>query len=173
MADLAVLGLILSSISAAVGVAGAITAGNTAKAAADYEAQQFKIAANEKRAIAQRKAEEDTRDKELVLSRQRSTAASSGLGALDESVLQLMGDVEEQGTLNKMTSLALGENAARGLEDAGTLRRFEGRAAKRAGLYKAAGIALNAGSGFFNKYGDGGFGADNGVEGYEGGGNYG
>lgn len=165
MTGLEILGLVISGISTAVGIAGTISAGNTAEEIAQYEAQQLEIKANEARAVGQRKAEDATRDKNFVLSRQRSTAAKSGFGALDESVLQLMGDVEEEGTRQKLTDRAIGENRGRGFEDAATIRRVEGRAEKRAALFDATGQALKFGSSmFFSKYGDGGFGGEDDLD---------
>ena len=173
MSGLEILGAVLTGISTFTGIAGSIQAGNAAKAAAEYEAQQLEIKANEDRAAAQRAAEEQDRDRKFVQSRQRAVAASSGFGAgaLDTTVMQLMGDVEEQAELNKLQTRAAGENRARGREDQATLRRFEGAQEKRAALFKAAGIGLSGGADFFSKYGGGGFGGD-GVEGFEGGGRY-
>ena len=87
---------------------------------------------NTENASAQRKAAEETRQKELVLSRARTVAAASG-GGQD---IALMGSIEEEGTMRSLTALWEGSEAAAGRNAQAAATRFEGSQAKRAGAVK-------------------------------------
>lgn len=129
--------------------AGVIKQGNAAKATANYNAAQLDAAAKTEQASAQRAANEETRQKELVLSRARSVAAASG-GGQDTA---LLGDIEEDGTLRSLTAMWEGEEAAKGRKAQAAVSRFEGKQAKLASLWKAGSTLLSGGASFAEQYG--------------------
>lgn len=134
-------GTILSTV-------GAIQQGKAANAAAQYNAAQLEAAGKAESASAQRKAEEQTRQKELVLSRARAVAAASG-GGQD---VALMGSIEEEGTLRSLTALWEGDEAAKGRKAQADVARFEGSQAKRAGAIKGLSILGEGAGSLYDKY---------------------
>lgn len=142
------LSTILSAAGTAVSGLGAIQSGRAQGAASEYQAAQLDAAAKTERASAQRKAEEDRRQTQVMQSRARAVGAASG-GGID---FELAGDIEAEGEYRALTSLWEGEEAAKGREAQAAASRFEGRQAKRSGLLKAGRTILDAGTSFYEKY---------------------
>lgn len=142
------IGSVLSAGGTILGSLGAMQQGRAANAAAQYNAAQLEASGKAENAAAQRKAEEDTRQKELVLSRARTVAAASG-GGQD---VALMGQIEEEGTMRQLTSLWEGEEAAKGRNAQAAASRFEGKQAQRAGGLKAFSTLAEGGATMYDKY---------------------
>jgi len=128
--------------------AGAIQQGNAANAAAEYNARQLEASAKTEKAAAQRQANEQTRQKELTLSRARTVAAASG-GGQD---VPLMGQIEEDGQLRALTALWEGDEAAAGRNAQAASARLEGKQAKRAGVVRGLTTLGEGGSSLYEKY---------------------
>lgn len=153
-----------------LGVMGQMQAGQAAKAqgkaqqqATDYQAQQAVVQAGQERAAAQRRAIAQRRATDRVQSNLQARAAASGGGALDPSVIDISGDIAQEGEYRALSALYEGEDRARGLENSASLRRYEGSASRAAGntaadIYgtRALGTALSGASTLFAKYGGGG-----------------
>lgn len=152
-----VLGLAFSIVGGVQQAAAQKAAGKQAKVDAEFRAQQEEMRANEERAAASRKSIERRKEKDLVLSRHRALASSSGLGALDPTIIDLASDVEAEGEYRADLEIALGENRARGLEDQAGATRRSGEAAYEAAKAKANSTLFGAVTGgvtsFFDKYG--------------------
>lgn len=127
--------------------------GKAAKQAYDYQARQQEISAGQERAVAQRNAAEQRRRETLAQSRLRAVAAAGGGSATDAGVLDLSGDLAEEGELQALYELYSGEERARGLEGNAALNRFQGKQAKRAGQAAAFGTLLKGGSSLLARYG--------------------
>lgn len=149
MADFG-LSAILGLVGAGVSAAGTLAAGAAQKSAADFQAAQLDQQAKEETAAAQREAERAKKEKNFVLSRQQAVAGASGLGALDETVQDLAGDVITQGTLNEGMIRYGGEERAKGRRAQAASARMEGKAAQTGSYFGAAGTLMD-GVGSFAK----------------------
>ena len=147
--------LIVAAVaSAALTAASTIAAGNAQKAAgeaqarsAEYQAQlrnaqatAMEQGAGQERAAAQRGAIEQQRQGRLVGSRAQAISAASGGGALDPSIVNLMGDLDNEADFRTATALYQGEDRARNMEYGAVLQRatgqgdlYAGEVARRAG----------------------------------------
>lgn len=137
---------------------GQIQAGNAAAKAANFEAKQMQIQAGQERATAQRTAAEEKRKARIVQSNLVARAAASGGGAFDPSVIDLSGDLAEEGLYRSNSALYAGEERARSLETGASLKRFEGQQARKASYFKAASTALTSGSSLYDRYASNGYG---------------
>lgn len=153
MASLATAGIALGILGTGITAAGAIKSGNAAKANADFEATQLKQQAKEETAAAQRAQLQQRRKTNFLLSRQQSVAAASGLGALDPSVLQLAGDVTQEGAYQEGLIKYGGENRARGLRGQAAATEASGQAQQTGSYFSAAGSLASGFGSLFNKYG--------------------
>ncbi len=145
MAGIAAMGL-------AIGAVGGIIGGIQAKQAADAEAVQMESMATEARAVGQYNALEKRREQELVESAALAQAASQG-GASDPSVLDIFGDIAEQGERNFAMETFKGETQARGLEFGAEMKKFEGKQALIAGFTGAGGTLASGGSNLYQQFG--------------------
>lgn len=157
----------LAVVSTVAQVAGAMQEGNAAREAgraaqqaAEFQAKQMEQRAGQERAASQRAAEEQKRRAQLVSSRAQALAAASGAGALDPTVVDMLGDLEGEGQYRALTALYAGEERATGLETGAAAARYEGEIAKRRGdaarrgsLIKAGGTLLSGASKFFGDEG--------------------
>jgi hypothetical protein len=142
MADLglsAILGLVGTGVSAI----GTIAAGAQAKTAADYQAEQLDQQAKEETAAAQREALQAKKERDFALSRQQAVAGASGLGALDETVVNLAGDIAQQGALNEGMIRYGGEERAKGRRAQAVSARLEGQAKQTGSYFSAAGTLMD------------------------------
>jgi hypothetical protein len=152
---MAVVGPILTAVGAVVSAAGSIMAGNAQAAQQKFQAQQLDMKAKEERAGATRQAADQAKQQDLIISRQRALAAASGGSATDPTILDLMGDTAAQGYVQQQTTLGMGENQARGYEDAAASARASAKSARMAG-YIGAGSSLLSGLGSaFDNYAKG------------------
>lgn len=108
-------------------------AGEMANAAAKFEARQMRTQAGQEQAVAQREAENRMRESALLMSRAQAVAAASGGGALDPTVLRIIGGLAAEGELAAATERYNGDERARQLKLAAVGREYEGVQAKYAG----------------------------------------
>lgn len=153
MAHLAAAAMVAGTVLSAVG---ARNEGIQADRAASYEADQLENNANQGRAISQRQAIEERRKATLLESTLRNRAAASGGGG-DVGVIDLAQDIDAQGEYNAMSALYEGEEKGRNLEGAASVRRWEGKNARKAGNLKAISTVLSSAGSMYGKYGGGGF----------------
>lgn len=143
---------IVGLLGTAVSAAGTIAAGNAAAKSAEFEAKQLDRKADEERAAAQREAMQQRKETDFVQSRAQAVAAASGLGALDETVLDLAGDLEQEGAYRERMIQYSGSERAAGYRDAAKGRRVSGQAARQGAMFSAAGTLLSGASSFYDKY---------------------
>jgi len=143
METLAFVAPYVAAAGTALQAVGQIQAGKAANAAAQAEAAQMTQRAGQERATAQRNAAEERRRERIVQSNLQARAAASGGSATDPTVLDLSGDIAEEGLYRSNLALYEGEERARNLETGASFRRFEGKQAKKAGYYGAASTALS------------------------------
>lgn len=94
---------------------------------ADQQAKQLEYKAGQERAVAQQKMIAQGQQKRLAQSRAQSLAAASG-GSLDPSVINILGDLEAEGSYNQGVTMYEGEEAAKGNEYQAALTRSQGTA---------------------------------------------
>lgn len=149
----------------AAGEAQAAAAAHRA-ALAESQAKSMEIQAGQERAVSQRAAMAERKKERLVSSRVSAISAASGAGALDPTIINILGDIATEGESNALTALFEGEERARGLEIGAGITRaggqgelFAGEVAKRAGVaarnrsfLSAGGTILSGGSSLFEKY---------------------
>lgn len=158
MAQLAAAALVAGTVLQAKGT---IDEGNAANKQAKYEAAQMEANAGTNRAVAQRQAIEQRRKGRILESNLQAQAAASGASATDADVVGLAGDIGAESEYNALSNLYEGEEKARNLEGAASVRRWEGQQAKKAAKTKAISTALTSfgsmgASSMFSKYGNGG-----------------
>lgn len=148
----AIKGASLSQVLAAGGSVvsgvGAIQAGNAQKATADFQAKQIEAQGKAEAAAASLQAENEDRQKQLVLSRARAVGAASG-GGVD---VNMLGQIEEEGTLRTLNATWQGQEALKGRQTQAAATRVEGSMYKKAGFLKGATTLLGGGASFFEKY---------------------
>lgn len=152
MADFG-LSSILGLVGTAVSAAGTLAAGAAQKSAADFQAEQLEKQGAEERAAAQREADRAKKEKDFILSRQQAVASASNLGALDETVLDLAGDVAQQGAVNEGMIRYGGEERAKGRRAQAAAARLEGKAAQTGSYFGAAGTLMGGLGDFASDYG--------------------
>jgi len=147
-------------VAAVVSAYSAVKAGNAKKKAADDQATILRENADATRAVSQRAAAEEKRNKELAYSRGLAVAAASGGGVDDPTVVNILSDINAEGQYRILSRLYSGESAALDMESQASIIQKEGRAARTAGKLKAASTLLSAygsmGGGGFGKGWDGG-----------------
>lgn len=149
MADLG-LSAIAGLVGTAVSAAGTLAAGAAQKSASEFQAKQLEQQAAEEKAAAQREADRVKKERDFILSRQQAVAASSNLGALDETVLDLAGDVAQEGAYQEAMVRYGGDQRAKGRRAQAAASRMEGKAAMTGAMFGAAGTLMD-GVGSFSK----------------------
>jgi hypothetical protein len=142
MADFGLTSL-LSLVGVGTSAVGTIAAGAAQKSASEYQAKQLEIAAAEEQAAAQRDALEKRKERNFLLSRQQARASASGLGALDDTVLDLAGDIVQEGAYQEGLIRYGGGERARGRRAQAASSRLEGRAAMTGSLFSAGGTLMS------------------------------
>src|SRR5690606_1168127 len=90
--------------------------GRAAEQAAIFEARQMRTQAGQEQAVSQRAAEERMREAGLLMSRAQAVAAASGGGALDPTVLRIIGGLAAEGELAAATEQYNDDERARQLK---------------------------------------------------------
>ena len=160
------IGIIASLAGTAISAVGSIAAGNAARRDAEFQAAQMDIQSKQEYAAAQREAQEIERQKKVVMSRQQALSAASGLGAADDTVLEIAAETAGYGEEQKQSALAQGEMRRRQLEYGAAGTRATGTA-NQIGSYFNAGSTIMGGfaNAFEMKYGSGGYKPANSVYG--------
>lgn len=153
----------LGLIGSIIGAVGTIMTGQAQAQMMEYQARQLEVKAAEERAAAQREAIEQGKETEYVISRQRAVAGVSGLGVLDDTVLQLVSDTAGAGKYRQLMTQYGGLSRAEGLRAEAAGKRMSGRAALIGSYFGAAGQAfsgfgtiMGSGTSLFGKYGGAG-----------------
>ena len=129
---------------AAVMFLGSAYQGKEAKKAKEREAQGLHEAAQRRRAVAQREAAEEERNKDFVYSRALAVSAASGTGTADAGVVALLGDLNAEGEYRILSRLYAGEDEAEGLDYRAEIARREGKAAETAGYINGVTSAVSS-----------------------------
>ncbi len=113
--------------------------------------------AGQERAVSQREAIEQRRRGKFVESRVQAISAASGAGALDPTIIGILGDIGRETDIRAESALFEGEEAARGLEFGAAIDRaggqgdiFAAEAAIRAGRAARSRSFLKAGGSLFS-----------------------
>lgn len=122
--------------------AGQRNAGIAAQQESEFRSKQMETIAGQERAASQRQSIEKRREATVAQSKARAIAAASGGGALDPSVVKIMGDLEGEGEFNALSSLYEGEERARNQESEAIVTRYEGQQKKKAGYIAARSTIL-------------------------------
>lgn len=149
---------VLSGVGTVTSALGARNAGIAAEQEANYRADQMKVNAGQERASAQRQMIGEIKKMRLVQSRGQALAAASGAGALDPSVMDIMGDLETEGRYRGAVAGYEGEDRARSLESGAVLARYEGKNARKAGSIKSLSTIMSGASDLYSKYDGGSYG---------------
>lgn len=152
MAELAVISAIASLAAAGTTAVGSIVAGNAAKKqgdlerqAAEFEAKQTEIHAQEEFGAHQQEMLQLRRQKKLALSNLTANAAASGFSATDPTSLAVADEIEKYGTLQEQMALYGGTARSRELELAAAGKRFSGAASQGLGYARQTAGYLGAG----------------------------
>jgi len=156
MADPVTLSLAAMAAGTVLSSVGKHNEGVTAQNQANYEASQMDVNAGQQRAMAQRQAIEDRRAATLANSKLQAAAAAGGGSASDAGTVDLSQDIYAQGEYNALTSLYNGEEKARDLEGGASLKRYQGKEARKAGDIAALSSVLSGVGSMGLKYGGGG-----------------
>ena len=168
LADVAIAASTLAATAGAVQQGQATRAANAAQAQQyEYQARLGERAAEVKeqeagqaRASSQREAVDERKQGERIASRVQAVSAASGGGALDPTVIDILGRTGAEGEYRALSALYGGEERARGLEygaaidrsrgsadlSAATASRQAGRRAGQLGYLSGAGTLLEGGA---------------------------
>src|SRR3990167_4487491 len=123
----------------------AVAEGKAIQASKNYEADQMLVNAGQARATSQRKAMAQQKETKRIQSALQARAAASGGGVLDPTVMDLTGDIAQEGDYRRRVALFEGDDATRVYQSGANLKRWEGEQAVRAGKIKQR--AANTGAG--------------------------
>lgn len=134
-------------------------AGQQAAINADYMARQQEQDAGQQVAAAQREAAEERRKAEIMASRAMAVAGASGAGVSDPTIINLIADLQGEGSYRSSLAMYQGEDRARQLRQGADTSRFQGRIGQadanyRASAYrtKAIGGLLSGGSSLYRRF---------------------
>jgi hypothetical protein len=144
-----------------IAAAGTLLQGASAKQQGDAEGAQLDYVAGQTRAASQREAIERRRSSRYAQSRAQALAASSGAGASDPTVVNLIADLAGEGEYGALAAMYEGEDQATGFEHSGKLSRAQGNAAMSGAVVQAGSTLLSGGNSWYDKYG--GRGAPNAI----------
>lgn len=143
----------ISAASTALGVGAQIRQGNVQANLLQQQAQERSEDAKAVQAEAQREAMLERKKARNLMSRARAVSAASGAGASDETVTNILTDIDTQGEVNALNALHSGNTVARGLRSGARAARNESRAVRTAATYRAASTALSGAESWHEKYG--------------------
>lgn len=136
----------------ALSAGGTIIGANSQAAELRSQATQLDAQAGTTRASSQRSAIEEERQAKLLSSKGLALAAAGG-GADDPSVVNALANISGEGSYRAAAALYDGETQAQGYEAQAAADRRGAKATKTAGLLKAGGTILGAGSSLYGRYG--------------------
>lgn len=141
----------------AISAAGAISAGNAQKKAADYNAAVGRVNAK----VTRQTAGENYKRQQRMNAKQLGSIRNT-----DNLSMDVLEDSVREAELMSLDILYAGEIKAMGLESGATLDTMKGKAAQRAGYFSAAGSLLKGAGGMAGAGGGGGYMADTGSSGF-------
>jgi hypothetical protein len=150
--------------SAAIGAAGAIQQSNAANAAAKFNAQMADREAQIRQQNAKVQEERFRREFERLQGRARAQIGMSGVSSTEGSPLDILEMNAMEAELDALTIRHNASLSAESLTLSGALQRMQGRAAKQAGMFNAAG-ALVGGAAQTGLIGSGNAGIGKGLSG--------
>lgn len=113
----------------------AILKGKRSQVASEFEAKQLEQNAGQAIAASQRNAEDVRRQARMISSRALALAASSGGGASDPTVINLIAKTQAEGAYRRAVALYQGQEKARLLNLQAMTRRVEGEQAMQDAQY--------------------------------------
>lgn len=123
---------------------GKLYEGKAQAQAAEAEARQREIQAGQERAVAQHNAARMREQARRLLSKQRVAAAASGFDVNDNTSQALVADTVTAQSLEELLVQAQAEGRARQMEYSATLKRIEGKQAKKASRIAAGATLLSS-----------------------------
>ena len=146
----------LPYISAGMTVLSAVgkyQSGKQQQKAYQYDAKVATQQAQQEQAAAQRDTLNARRQGMILASRAQAAAASSGAGALDPTVVNVIGGLQGEGELAGLAAMYSGASRARALQNQAATNTYSGQAAKQAGMYSAFDTLLSGASTFKSAFG--------------------
>lgn len=143
---MAYIAVAVSVIGAGVSAYGQYEQGQSAKKAANYNAEMDKRAADDalqRGSIEAAKVKENTRK---LISTQIANSGASGFDSSTGTALDLSVEAKGYGELDALTTINNAQRQASGLEAQADLDRYQGRASARAGTIGAAGTLISGAS---------------------------
>jgi hypothetical protein len=131
---------------------GQMQAGKAANANAKFQAAQMEQQAGQERASSQRQAIAERRQANIMQSNAQASAAASGGGATDPTVLNITGNLAKEGEYNALSALFAGEERARGQELQATSTRMQGKQAKKQGMISGISTIIGGSASAYSKY---------------------
>lgn len=142
----------IAGAATVVSTVGAIQQGVEQRHQADAAAMALRNQANADEAAAQRTAINSRRQASYAISRGQALAASSGAGASDPTVVNVLGQIAGEGEYHALTALYEGGTSGGNALSEATAARSEGRAYQRAGNMKGISTLLTGGTDLYTKY---------------------
>lgn len=140
---------LMLGLSAAAGLASTAVTAMTATAQADAQAKASRAQqqwaerqALEEQAAGQRAAAEESRKAKLAQSRLMAVAGASGSGASDPTIMDLWGDIAQEGMVNAGVTQAMARQRADSINYQAALDRWTADANKRIAKVGAIGTIL-------------------------------
>lgn len=150
---MAMIGGVISAIGTVFSMAGTIAAGKARQNAANYEAAQYRQQAKEEVAAAQREVIDKRKQGERLQSRARSIVGKSNLGTLDETVVDLQGDIASEVAYQEDLITYGGENRARGRRAQGDAAELQGKLDMQESRIAAIGQAFSGAASIASSFG--------------------
>lgn len=141
--------MVFSTIASTLG---AVRQGQATKAQDDYVAQQERVQAGQDIAAAQRAMLTQNQKTAQVESNLQASAAASGGGATDVSVVKDAQEIAEEGSYRALTAMYDGQAKAQGLNTQATDTQWQGSQAGTAGYIKGFSSLLQGGSSLYNRF---------------------
>lgn len=135
--------MILEGASTLFGAFSKNESGKAQQEMLDYQARQAEVKAGQERASSQRKALAQRKAGDLAESNAIAAAAAGGGSISDPTVMDIVGDIEDESQYRSLTALYEGEDAARGLETQADIKRYEGKVARSTGRSSAIGTLVS------------------------------
>jgi len=123
-----------------------ISQGRAEKKAANKEAAQLEAQGKQDRAIAQLDAREERKRAELLQSRLRALAGTSGTAATSPDIINQEAEISAQGTYNALAALYSGQSSERSKQLLANARKREGKKAEQQSYYRAASNVISSDS---------------------------
>jgi hypothetical protein len=121
-----------------------LQAGNQARKAANFQAEQLRQQAGQQQASAQRQAADVARQGDMIASSALAHAAASGGGASDPTVINLIARNAGESAYRQAVALYGGDEAARTMQLQADAREYEGKQAQVNGAVNAAAQTMGA-----------------------------